>query len=97
MVPAGRISVAIDVHHDSCVVHAEPLLHGANDPQVGLMGHNQRQVFARESISFEHFAGKIRHAAHRVFEDLSALLMDVMHLLDPRFRAKPGEAIRRRA
>jgi epoxyqueuosine reductase len=77
----GGISVAVDIDEDLGIVHAEALLHRANDAQVGLVGHDEREIAAGNPITFQHLAGQFSLAAHCIFEDLLAFLMDVVHPL----------------
>src|SRR6266581_8601147 len=77
----GGIPVAVDVDHDLGIVNAQPLLRGANDAQVGLVRHQQREVVLREAIAFQEMRRHLRHAAHSVLEHLRAFLVDIMHAL----------------
>src|SRR6202022_2265339 len=45
----GGISVAVDIDHYFAVFDAQPFLHGANNAQIGLMGHDQGEVVAFKS------------------------------------------------
>jgi hypothetical protein len=74
-----RISVAFDIDHYLRIVHPEPLLHGADNPQVGLVRYNQRQIIACEAVSLQQLGRNFGCAPYSELEDLSTFLMDIVH------------------
>src|SRR5712692_8498283 len=47
----GGVAVAVDIDKDLGIVHTEPVLHGADDAKIGLVGHDQGEVAARIAVA----------------------------------------------
>src|ERR1700741_3809125 len=67
---SGGVAEVVDVRQDLGIVHTQSLLHGANDPQVRLVWHNESKVAARKAVAFQNLDGEFAHAAYGIFKNL---------------------------
>ena len=93
----GGVAVAFDIDHDFGIFEAEAFLHGLDDAQIGLMGHDERQVARGEAVLLEQLAGDFGHATDGVLEYIGAGLVHHVHVFVHGFMRRADAASRRRA